>query len=139
MVNLILKKFSSAPKLLVAICIGLLLVNIFVLIINFQITGVFRLLIASFLMYKVLTGSKASSYVLALLLFVASIMALYPLYFTYQVFFKLNSTGLGYSSELPLIFYLKLLAFSIPSILLFASSVYIVTSTKVKSFYVQQA
>ena len=136
--NLHIKKFYSAPKLLVAICVGLLLVNVFVLIINFQITGVLRLLIACFLMYKVLTGSKAASYILALLVFAASIMALYPLYFTYQMYFKTSSGGIDPSSDFPSVFYLKALSFAIPSILLFASSVYILISAKVKSFYEHQ-
>ena len=124
--NYFLEHLKSAPKFLVAICAAVLLLDIIVLLLNFKAVAFLRFLITLFLLYKVLTGSKAASIILALCLIVGSFFALYPIYFAFQVF-----GGAGLTAA-PMSFYLKLVTFSIPSALMLVSAYYIFSSAGVK-------
>ena len=125
--NYFLEHLKSAPKIIVVICVGLLLSDIILLMLNFKAVAFIRFFITLFLLYKVLAGSKTASIILALCFVGGSFFTLSPIYFAFQVL------GVGGLAVAPLSLYLKLVALLVPSILMFASAYYIFSSADVKS------
>ena len=121
-----MQKLLLAPKPLIAICTVLILFSFYVIAINFKVVAIFRLLLTAFLLYKVLSGSKVASYILAALLLFAGFFALYLLYFLFAT--------LGFQDFFQLT-YDKYLTYSLISAFCLGSIIYILFSPNIKGFH----
>ena len=124
-----LRGLLVAPKPLIAICVILLLFSLVAMTVDFQWIAILRLVLTLVLYYLVLSGSRVAAYILAFLLMMAGVFALYCVYLLYATF-GLQNFSLTYS---------KYLLYGVASIFCLASFLYIIYSPQVKRFYAESS
>lgn len=126
-----MKNLLLAPKPLLAICATLLIFSLYVIIVNFKVTAIFRLALTLVLFYKVLSGSKGAKNLFATLLFLAGSFSLYFIYF-------LSSEAATDFMDLVSLVYNQYIHFAVVGFFCLFSCGYMFFSRSIKIFYANQ-